>query len=157
MVNDLTGTDVTEVNIDLAGALGGTAGDGQPDTITIDATSGDDVVHIVGDASGVTIFGLATRSTSPASMPLTTGSSSMGSAATTSSRRQGSRRAPSSSRPTAANGDDILIGGDGNDTLNGEAGDDVLLGGPGQDVLDGGAGDNVVIQGLVASSDLLLI
>ena len=40
---------------------------------------------------------------------------------------------------------------------NGEAGDDVLLGGPGLDVLDGGAGDNVVIQGLVASSDLLLI
>jgi len=29
-VNDLTGTDVTGVNADLAGALGGAAGDGWP-------------------------------------------------------------------------------------------------------------------------------
>src|SRR5262249_58238448 len=43
-------------------------------------------------------------------------------------------------------GDDILIGGDGNDTLNGGNGDDVLIGGPGQDALDGGPGDNVLIQ-----------
>ena len=44
------------------------------------------------------------------------------------------------------NGDDILIGGDGNDILNGDAGDDVLIGGPGIDILDGGPDDNVVIQ-----------
>jgi len=43
-------------------------------------------------------------------------------------------------------GNDIIIGGDGNDTLNGDAGDDVIIGGPGQDVIDGGLGDDVVIQ-----------
>jgi Ca2+-binding RTX toxin-like protein len=43
-------------------------------------------------------------------------------------------------------GDDVLIGGAGADTLGGGAGDDVLLGGPGTDVLDGGAGNNVVVQ-----------
>ena len=43
-------------------------------------------------------------------------------------------------------GDDILVGGDGNDVLNGDAGDDVLIGGPGLDVLDGQPGDDVVIQ-----------
>ena len=43
-------------------------------------------------------------------------------------------------------GDDVLIGGAGNDTLLGGAGDDVLIGGPGNDTLDGGAGDNVVIE-----------
>ena len=51
--------------------------------------------------------------------------------------------------PLTANGgdgDDVLIGGAGNDTLNGGAGDDVLIGGPGQDVLDGGPGDNILIQ-----------
>ena len=48
-------------------------------------------------------------------------------------------------------GDDILVGGDGNDVLNGNAGDDVLIGGPGLDVLDGSPGDDVVIQ-LVGSS-----
>jgi hypothetical protein len=61
VVNDLSGTDVTEVNINLAATLGGSAGDNQPDTITINATGGDDVIQIVGDANGVTILGLATR------------------------------------------------------------------------------------------------
>src|SRR5213592_5126297 len=32
-VNDLTGTDVTSVNVDLAGSLGGATGDGQPDRV----------------------------------------------------------------------------------------------------------------------------
>jgi Ca2+-binding RTX toxin-like protein len=43
-------------------------------------------------------------------------------------------------------GDDVLLGGAGNDTLLGEAGDDVLIGGAGADTLDGGPGDNVVID-----------
>jgi Ca2+-binding RTX toxin-like protein len=46
-------------------------------------------------------------------------------------------------------GADILLGGDGNDTINGGAGDDVLIGGGGIDALDGGAGDNIVIQSAV--------
>jgi Ca2+-binding RTX toxin-like protein len=43
-------------------------------------------------------------------------------------------------------GDDVLVGSPGNDTLNGGNGDDVLLGGAGQDVLDGGPGNNILIQ-----------
>jgi Ca2+-binding RTX toxin-like protein len=43
-------------------------------------------------------------------------------------------------------GDDILIGSAGNDTLLGGNGDDVLIGGAGTDVLDGGPGNNIVIQ-----------
>ena len=46
-------------------------------------------------------------------------------------------------------GDDVLVGSPGNDTLPGGAGDDVLIGGGGQDVLDGGPGSNVVIQSAV--------
>src|SRR5262249_21686885 len=42
-------------------------------------------------------------------------------------------------------GDDVLIGSPGNDTLTGGNGDDVLIGGGGQDVLDGGPGNNTVI------------
>ena len=34
VVNDLSGTDVNEVNVNLAAALGGTAGDGAADTVT---------------------------------------------------------------------------------------------------------------------------
>jgi Ca2+-binding RTX toxin-like protein len=40
--------------------------------------------------------------------------------------------------------DDLLVGGDGNDTLRGGDGDDVLEGGPGDDNLDGGGdGDDL--------------
>ena len=49
-------------------------------------------------------------------------------------------------------GDDVLLGGAGNDTLLGGAGDDVLIGGAGTDTLDGGPGDNVVIQSLGADA-----
>jgi Ca2+-binding RTX toxin-like protein len=47
----------------------------------------------------------------------------------------------------AGEGDDVAIGGEGDDTLRGENGDDVLIGGDGVDTLDGGAGDNVLIDG----------
>jgi Ca2+-binding RTX toxin-like protein len=51
-----------------------------------------------------------------------------------------------------AQGDDILIGGAGNDTLRGGDGDDVLIGGAGADVLDGGPGSNVVLDSLGVAS-----
>src|SRR5262249_7561158 len=47
-------------------------------------------------------------------------------------------------------GNDVLIGGPGNDALNGGNGDDVLIGGGGVDALDGGPGSNVVINSAVA-------
>ncbi|MGY4295847.1 hypothetical protein ACVWXN_003942 [Bradyrhizobium sp. i1.4.4] len=55
------------------------------------------------------------------------------------------------------NGDDVLIGSPGNDTLAGGAGDDVLIGGGGQDVLDGGPGNNVVINGGGAMAAAMLL
>jgi hypothetical protein len=44
-------------------------------------------------------------------------------------------------------GDDVLIGGRGGNTLSGGNGDDVLIGGTVGDVLDGGPGNNTVIPG----------
>ena len=43
-VNDLTGTDVTGVNLDLAGTLGGFAGDEATDHLVVDGTNGDDAI-----------------------------------------------------------------------------------------------------------------
>ena len=39
-VNDLRGTDVTQVNVDLAGTIGGTAATAQADTVIVNGTSG---------------------------------------------------------------------------------------------------------------------
>jgi hypothetical protein len=59
-VNDLTGTDVTQTNIDLAGTLGGSAGDGAVDNVVVNGTNGDDTISIDGSRSGVDVTGLAT-------------------------------------------------------------------------------------------------
>jgi hypothetical protein len=58
-VNDLSGTDVRRVNIDLAGTLGGAAGDGQADRVVVNATGGNDAIDVSGDASTVKVSGLA--------------------------------------------------------------------------------------------------
>jgi predicted lipoprotein with Yx(FWY)xxD motif len=57
-VGDLTGTDVTKVNVDLASALGGTAGDGAFDHVVVDGTPGNDLLTLTGNASGVQVAGL---------------------------------------------------------------------------------------------------
>ena len=49
-------------------------------------------------------------------------------------------------------GDDIVIGGAGDDTLTGGEDDDVLIGGAGTDNLDGGPGDDVLLEGEVVAN-----
>jgi Ca2+-binding RTX toxin-like protein len=58
-VNDLSGTDVTQADVDLAGALGGSTGDNAPDSVVVNATEGADRATVTGDAQdGVTVSGL---------------------------------------------------------------------------------------------------
>jgi hypothetical protein len=59
-VNDLTGTDVSSVNVDLAGTLGGTTADGAADRVVVNATNGNDTINVTGDTAGVKESGLAT-------------------------------------------------------------------------------------------------
>jgi RTX calcium-binding nonapeptide repeat (4 copies) len=58
-INDLTGTDVTSVNVDLAGTLGGATGDGLADRVVVNGTNGSDAITVTGDAGGVKASGLA--------------------------------------------------------------------------------------------------
>jgi Ca2+-binding RTX toxin-like protein len=58
-VNDLAGTDVTKVNLDLAGTLGGISGDGALDNVTVLGTNGDDTINVAGNGSGADVTGLA--------------------------------------------------------------------------------------------------
>ena len=59
-VNDLSGTDVTQTNLDLAAALGGNAPDGQLDSVVVNGTDGVDDINIAGNGSGADVTGLAT-------------------------------------------------------------------------------------------------
>jgi Ca2+-binding RTX toxin-like protein len=143
-VNDMSGTDLTEVNLNLAANGGG--GDLVADTITVSATNGEDVAVVVGDASGVSVFGMST-------VVNITGAEALNDRLTLNMLAgadvmEASGVAAGSIQLTADGGtdDDILIGGEGADVLLGGEGDDVLIGNGGNDVLDGGPGDNVVIQ-----------
>jgi Ca2+-binding RTX toxin-like protein len=146
VVNDLSGTDITELNLNLASTLGGSAGDAQPDSVIVQGTNGDDVALVVGDASGVAVLGLAAvvniAGAEAANDRLTVNALAGDDVV------EASGLAASGIQLTANGGadDDVLIGGDGNDVLVGGDGDDVLLGGLGTDVLDGGLGDDIEIQ-----------
>src|SRR5215204_5860221 len=58
-VNDLTGTDVTDVSVDLAGTPNGATGDGAIDRVIVNATNGVDTIDVSGDAAGLKVVGLA--------------------------------------------------------------------------------------------------
>ncbi len=145
-INDLSGTDVTEINLNLESVPGSGVGDGKADSVTVFGTNGDDVVLVTGDASGVAVLGLAAQvnitGSEPANDRLTINALAGDDVV------EASALAATGIQLTADGGadDDILVGGEGNDVLLGGDGDDVLVGGPGTDVLDGGSGDNTIIQ-----------
>jgi Ca2+-binding RTX toxin-like protein len=144
-VNDLTGTGVTEVNVDLASQSGSGLGDGQSDTVIVNGTKGDDTAVVTGDANGVFVLGLAAQvhitGAETANDRLTVNTLAGDDVVTAAGMSADLIKFAAD----GGDGDDVLVGSDGNDTLTGGAGDDELIGGPGQNVLDGGPGDNILL------------
>jgi Ca2+-binding RTX toxin-like protein len=143
-VNDLSGTDVSEININLAGAGGG--GDGQPDTIVINATNDDDVVVVFGDNGGVSVVGLHTQVNITGFEAANDRIVINGLAGDDVVDASGLAAGSIQLTANGSDGDDVLVGSPGNDILTGGPGDDTLLSGGGQDILDGGPGNNTVLQ-----------
>jgi len=131
-VNDLTGTDVKSVNLNLAGSLGGTTGDGQTDRVNVIGTSGNDALTAAGDSSGVTVTGLQAQVAIQHQEP------------TDQLFVEGLGGADSISATGLASGaiSEFLNGGDGNDTIAGGPGAETLLGGNGNDSIDGNGGND---------------
>ena len=124
--------------------------DGQPDTVIINATNGDDAITITNNNGVVTVSGLATETTITNFDPTIDRIVINGLGGDDVIKASGLGTAMLLTAD-GGDGDDVLIGSAGNDTLLGGAGDDVLIGGPGQDILDGGPGNNIVIQAIVAA------
>jgi Ca2+-binding RTX toxin-like protein len=143
-VNDLSGTGVKQVNLNLAASLGG--GDGSADTVTVNGTTGSDGIRVAGGKGGVTVSGLA------ATFRVT---GSEGANDTLIVKAGAGNDTVKASLLTAGfirltadggEGNDVLVGSAGDDLLMGGAGNDLLIGGPGMDVLDAAPGTDVVRQ-----------
>ncbi|MGZ4333146.1 MAG: calcium-binding protein [Gaiellaceae bacterium] len=131
-VNDLSRTDVKNVDVDLAGALGGATGDGQTDRVLVTGTPLNDAIAAAGDASGVTVSGLETQVAiqhqEPTDQLFVLG--------------LGGDDAISATGLGAGAISEFLEGGDGNDTIAGGPGAETLLGGNGNDTIDGNGGND---------------
>jgi Ca2+-binding RTX toxin-like protein len=119
VVYDLSGTDVADINLNLAGTLGGSSGDGQADRVTVNGTNGDDVILVAGDAAGTQVLGLA------ATVTITAAETSNDVLAI-----------------NALGGDDVVEASN----LKADGISLIADGGPGLDVRDGLGGDNIEIQ-----------
>jgi Ca2+-binding RTX toxin-like protein len=151
-VNDITGTDLTEIQTNLAGSQGGD--DGAADQVIVNGTPQADVIDARGAGGKVIVTGLQAvvgiTNANAAQDTLTIN----GVGGDDLIRGSGDKLISGSGLAADAigfvvdggDGDDVIIGGDGNDSLFGGPGDDTLIGGPGQDILDGGPGNNVLIQ-----------
>ncbi len=145
VLNDLSATDVVELDVDLAAALGGSAGDGAADTVTVNGTNGDDLVGVLGANGAAAVVGLSpfvtivhAEASSDRLIVNGLAGDDVLSAGTL---------AASAILLTFDGGadEDAVLGGLGNDTLNGGPGVDFLSGGPGADQIScGGAGDTIV-------------
>jgi Ca2+-binding RTX toxin-like protein len=143
-VGDLTGTALTEINIDLASPAGSGVGDGQTDTIVVNGTADNDSISVTGDGSGVTVVGLAAQVHLAGTEPTDQLHVNAGA---------GDDVVEASTLPAGAihltadggDGNDVLVGSPGNDLLLGGAGEDVLIAGSPLNTLDGGPGNNVLI------------
>ncbi|MFI0845721.1 beta strand repeat-containing protein [Mesorhizobium sp. IMUNJ 23232] len=128
-VNDLSGTDVKQVVVDLSGTLGGTAGDAAIDQVNINGTNGGDSVKVTGGSSNITVSGLAAKVLVTA-LEVTDG--------VTINALGGNDSVDTSAALHAV----VVNGGTGNDTLKGSASADFLAGGDDADVIAGGVGND---------------
>ncbi len=134
-VNDLTGTDTTQVNIDLSSPTGSGLGDSAADKVVVNGTAGDDGITIASGTAGVTVNGLAAKVT-------ITGSDSLDSLTV---NGQAGNDTINASGLKAGLVNLTINGGDGDDTITASQGNDVVIGGRGNDVAKLGAGDDTFV------------
>jgi Ca2+-binding RTX toxin-like protein len=141
-VNDLSGTAVTNIDIDL-GATAGGAADDKTDRVILNGTAGDDDIDVVGFS---TLFALGLPT-------LVTVDGSNSADEFVVNALDGDDRIAASSVGAGLGqftfdggaGDDVLSGTNGNDVIVGGAGDDFAFGNRGNDTILLGDGDDIAV------------
>jgi Ca2+-binding RTX toxin-like protein len=135
-VNDLTGTGVTQVAIDLSSGPGSKTGDGAADTVTVNGTAGDDTIKVVNSGGAIVVNGLAAQ--------VTIAHAEAGDSLTINGGT-GNDTIDASAIKAGQLANLTINGGDGNDTIIGSAGNDTIIGGRGNDVTNMGAGNDTFV------------
>jgi len=145
-VDDLTGTGVTQVAIDLSGTIGGKTGDGAADSVTVNGTNGDDHITLSNSGGSIVVNGLAAQ--------VTISHADSGDSLTINGL--GGNDTIDASAIRAGQLANLTInGGDGNDTIIGSQGNDTIIGGRGNDTTLMGAGDDTFIWNPGDGSDIV--
>ena len=143
IINDLSGTDLVEINVNQAGFIGGTAGDAAADVVIVNGTNGDDIIDVFGAGSSVSVLGLQTRvditGSEGANDSLVINALGGEDGVTASTMPAGVIKLTAD----GGAGDDVLLGSQGADVFLGGADDDFVFGDNGNDVAFLGAGDDV--------------
>jgi Ca2+-binding RTX toxin-like protein len=141
-VDDLTGTDVTKLDGDLAGSIGGAAGDAAADTVIVNGTNGADIIDVVGAGTSASVVGLAAQ--------VNIANSEGANDALVVNALGGDDSVTATTLPAGVikltidggAGEDSTLGSQGADTLRGGGEDDFVFGDNGDDVALMGAGDD---------------
>jgi Ca2+-binding RTX toxin-like protein len=136
-VGDLSATDVTQVNIDLAAIPGTPGGDGQADSVTINGSNAGESIEVLASGSSLSVTGLS------ASIQVNDAES----ADRLIIKGLGGNDTISAATLTADAIGLTIDGGAGNDTIIGGAGNDTLIGGDGNDFVRGGRGNDFALLG----------
>ena len=112
----------------------------------MNGTAGDDAITAAGDANGISVTGLPARVNITGAEAANDRLIINGLTGDDVIDATGLLAGAPALTENGNDGDDVLLGGAGNDVLNGGTGDDVLIGGPGNDILNGAPGDDILIQ-----------
>lgn len=137
-VNDLTGTGVNAVNLDLSNPPGTGTGDGAADTVTVNGTNTPEPIDITGSGTGYNLAGL------PALVNVN-GSEGANDALTLNAL--GGADTINASTLPAGIAKLTIDAGAGADLVLGSRGPDLIIGGANNDVVTGGPGDDTVLLG----------
>ena len=165
-VNDLAGTNVKQVSLDLSGTPGSGQGDGAADNVIVNGTAGDDAVTVASSGADVVVKGLAAKvtlaGTEGALDSLMVNGSGGNDTINASGLKAGQvnltiNGGSGDDKITGSQGDDLVIGGQGSDTGLLGAGNDTFVWNPGDgsDTIDGQAGsDTLVFNGAIIDENI---
>ena len=163
-VNDLSGTGVTGIVVDLAGTIGGTAGDGAADTLTVNGSNGANAIDVTGSGTGFTVAGLAASvavaNSEGANDQLVVNGLGGNDSIVATTLSAGVVRltidgGAGNDTILGSQGADTILGGDGNDTVLGDNGNDTAFLGIGDDTFEWAPGDgNDIVEGQAGTDEL---